>query len=101
MKWPVGYMMNDMNFLNSPRRLLWAGIICVVLGFVLPFLIVLGFIENTFALSFFIYGLQVVGMILGVMSAASLAIEHRRKDKKKKQKAVDEMDQEDTIDWMK
>ena len=99
MKSPAGYTTNAMNFLNSPRRLLWGGIICVVLGFVLPFMIVLGYIENTFALSFFIYILQVVGMILGVMAAASLSLERRRKDKEKKKK-VEEQDQDDTIGWM-
>ena len=87
-----------MNFLNSPRKLFWAGVVCVVLGFVLPFLIVLGFIENTFALTFFIYTLQLVGMILGIMAGAGLALERRRKDKAKRKE--EEEDQESTTGWM-
>ena len=99
MKSPAGCMMNDMNFLNSPRKLFWAGVVCVVLGFVLPFLIVLDFIENTFALTFFIYTLQLVGMILGVMAGAGLALSNRRKDKAKR-KEQEEDDQESTTGWM-
>ena len=92
-------MMNAMNFLNSPRKLFWAGVICVVAGFVLPFLIVLGYIENTFALTFFIYTLQLVGMILGVMAGAGLALDKRRKDEvKRKEDQPDE--QESTTGWM-
>ena len=92
-------MMNAMNFLNSPRKLFWAGVICVVSGVVLPLLIVLGSIENTFALSFFIYILQLVGMILGVMAGAGLALDKRRKDEvKRKEDQPDE--QESTTGWM-
>jgi membrane protein implicated in regulation of membrane protease activity len=98
-------MMKDMNFLNSPKILLWSGIVCVLLGFILPFLIVIKIIENTFALSFFIYILQIVGMILGVMAAASLALERRRKDKakgkKQEENQEEQEEQEDTIGWMK
>jgi high-affinity Fe2+/Pb2+ permease len=88
-----------MKFLNSPRKLFWAGVICVVLGVVLPFLIVLGFIENTFALSFFIYVLQLVGMILGVMAGAGLALERRQKDQDNRREQAPD-DQKSTTGWM-
>ena len=91
-----------MKLLNSPRKLFWAGLVCVLLGFILPFLIILKFIENTFALSFFIYTLQLVGMILGIMAAAGLAIDKRAKEKmneEARKKAEDE--QESEIGWMK
>lgn len=92
-------MMSAMNFLNSPRKLFWAGVICVVAGFVLPFLIVLGYIENTFPLTFFIYTLQLVGMILGIMAGAGLALEKRARDKKKRKKEEPD-EQESTTGWM-
>ena len=92
--------MSAMKFLNSPRKLFWAGVICVVAGFVLPFLIILGYIQNTFALSFFIYILQLSGMILGIMAGAGLAIERRQKDKLKRQ-AEEEDEEESTTGWMK
>ncbi len=92
-------MMSAMNFLNSPRKLFWSGVVCVVLGFVLPFLIILGFIENTFALTFLIYTLQLVGMILGIMAGAGLALERRQRDSaKRKEREPDE--QESTTGWM-
>ena len=91
--------MNAMNFLNSPRKLFWTGVVCVVLGFVLPFLIILGYIENTFALTFLIYTLQLVGMILGVMAGAGLAVEKRQKDKAKR-KSNEPDEQESRTGWM-
>jgi len=91
-----------MKLLNSPRKLFWAGLVCVLLGFILPFLIVLKFIENTFALSFFIYTLQLVGMILGIMAAAGLAIDKRVKKKMKEEARKKEANEtESEIGWMK
>jgi hypothetical protein len=91
-----------MKLLNSPRKLFWAGLVCVLLGFILPFLIVLKFIENTFALSFFIYTLQLVGMILGIMAAAGLAIDKRVKKKMKEEAQKKEANEtESEIGWMK
>lgn len=95
-------MTSVMKFLNSPRKLFWIGLVCVLLGVILPFMIILDFIENTFALSFFIYTLQLVGMILGVMAAAGLAIDKRAKEKMErdaKQKEQDETESE--VGWMK
>jgi len=90
-----------MKLLNSPLKLFWAGVVCVVLGFILPFMIVLGFIENTFALTFLIYTLQLVGLILGVVAGAGLAFERRGKDKARKKAEQDELDdQESTTGWM-
>jgi high-affinity Fe2+/Pb2+ permease len=88
-----------MNFLNSPRKLFWVGVVCVVLGFVLPFLIILGFIDNTFALTFFIYTLQLVGMILGVMAGAGLAVEKRQKEINKR-KSTEPDERESRTGWM-
>lgn len=101
MKSPAGYTMSVMKLLNSPRKLFWAGVVCVVLGFVLPFMIVLGFIENTFALTFLIYTLQLVGLMLGVIAGAGLAFERRGKDKAKRDaKRAENDEQESTTGWM-
>ncbi len=94
-------MMNAMKNLTSPRSLFWIGLVCVFLGFILPFLIVLGYIENTFAFTFFIFTLQLVGLILGVIAAAGLALQKRRKEKEKRDKEHPEDDQESTTGWMK
>jgi hypothetical protein len=65
----------------SPRNLILTGLFLVVLGFVLPFLVVLQIIENTFFLSFLAYGAQVSGLMLGIMGAANYsALNRRNKD---------------------
>ncbi len=92
-------MMKNMKLLNSPRKLFWAGLVCVLLGFILPFMLVLGYIENTFAFTFFVYTLQLVGLILGVVSAAGMALTRRRKEEAKK-KAEEQDEQESTTGWM-
>jgi membrane protein implicated in regulation of membrane protease activity len=89
-----------MKLLNSPRKLFWIGLACVVLGFVLPFMIVLGFINNSFALTFVIYTLQLVGLLMGVVAAAGFAMDRRRKDKLKKQAEAENQEEESTIGWM-
>ena len=90
-----------MKLLNSPRKLFWAGLICILLGFLLPFMIVLKFIENTFALSFFIYFLQLIGLILGIMSAAGMAINKRYEDKLEREAKEREADEKESdIGWM-
>lgn len=99
---PAGYMTSAMKLLNSPRKLFWAGLVCILLGVILPFMIVLKFIENTFALSFFIYILQLVGMILGIMSAAGMAINKRYEEKMEQDAKQKEEDlTESDIGWMK
>jgi len=92
-------MTNAMKLLNSPIKIFFAGLFCVLLGFILPFLMVLGIIQNSFALSFFTYTMQLIGMILGVISAAGLAINRRAKDELKKRKEQEE-GQESSINWM-
>lgn len=100
MRWHAGCMMSDMRLLDSPRKFFWSGLVCVFLGFLLPLLIVIKVIENSFALSFFIYFLQAVGMILGVIAAAGIALKHRRKREIRKKEMEDQEDQEDTTGWM-
>ena len=99
MKLHAGYMMNVMKSQISPIKLFLAGAVCVILGFILPLLIIIGIIENSFALSFLIYLLQLVGMILGVIAAAGLAVGRLNKQKAKRQAEQDE--QEGELGWMK
>lgn len=94
-------MTNAMKLLNSPRKFFIAGLVCVLLGFILPLLIVVGLIQNTFALSFIIYFLQMIGMILGVFAAAGLAINRRKKDAEKQvDPSENEDERESPIGWM-
>ena len=53
-----------------PIYLITIGFICVVLGVVLPFLIIIKWIQSTLWLNFLAYGFSVVGLILGVVGIA-------------------------------
>ncbi len=64
----------------KPFRLLIIGFVLVFVGFAIPFAVVIKLIENTFFLSFFAYGAQVSGLILGVIGAANYATMGRNKD---------------------
>ena len=54
----------------SPRFLLALGVILMLLGIALPFLIVLQVLESTFFLNFFSWGLSVAGLAFGTIGFA-------------------------------
>ncbi len=54
----------------TPLRLISIAAILLLLGAVLPFLMVIGILEPSFALSFFSYASSLVGLILGLFGIA-------------------------------
>lgn len=54
----------------SPRLLLSLGVILMVLGILLPFLMVIRLFESTFFLNFFSWGASVTGLSLGTIGFA-------------------------------
>jgi hypothetical protein len=54
----------------EPLKLIAIGFVLVVLGFILPFLMVLKVIESSFFLSFLSYGASIAGLFLGILGAA-------------------------------
>jgi len=88
-----------MIFQTSPVKILIIGIACVVLGFILPFIIVAGVIPNTLGLSFLIFILQIVGLILGVISTGTMVMRRRKAEEEDKKAEKD--DWESTTGWMK
>lgn len=58
------------KFINSPRLLLSLGVILMLLGVVLPFLMVIQVLESTFFLNFFSWGASVAGLALGTIGFA-------------------------------
>ena len=56
--------------MNSPRLLLSLGVILLLLGVVLPFLMVMHVLESTFFLNFFSWGASVTGLALGTIGFA-------------------------------
>lgn len=56
--------------MKSPRLLLSLGVILMLLGIVLPFLMVIKVLESTFFLNFFSWGASVAGLSLGTIGFA-------------------------------
>lgn len=56
--------------MNSPRFLLTLGVLLMLLGIVLPFLMVIKVLESTFFLNFFSWGASVVGLSFGTIGFA-------------------------------
>ena len=52
------------------NRLLVIGLLLLVVGAVLPFLMVLGYIKPNFPLIFFTYGASLVGLFVGMIGVA-------------------------------
>ena len=57
--------------MNSPRLLLGLGLILMILGVVLPFLMLMQILESTFFLNFFSWGASVGGLFLGIIGVAT------------------------------
>lgn len=56
--------------LKSPRFMVGLGLILMLLGIILPFLILIKVLESTFFLNFFAYGASVGGLFMGVIGVA-------------------------------
>ena len=52
------------------NRLIAVGLVLVIIGAVLPFLIVLRYLPSTFTLNFLAYGASTVGIFLAVIGVA-------------------------------
>ena len=53
--------------IKSPRFLLTFGVILMIAGVILPFLMVIRVIASTFFLNFFSWGMSSLGLALGVV----------------------------------
>ena len=57
----------------DPRGIIALGFVLVVLGFLLPFLMLLHVIQASFLLGFLSYGASVTGLFLGVLGGVLYA----------------------------
>lgn len=64
------------------NRLIAIGFICVLVGAVLPFLMVMNIVESTFWLNFIAYTTSTAGIFLGVIGTA-LHVGNARSKKKR------------------
>lgn len=56
--------------MNSPRLLLTLGMLLMLLGIILPFLMVIKVLESTFFLNFFSWGASVAGLAFSTIGFA-------------------------------
>jgi len=63
--------------MTNPRFLLSLGLILMLLGIILPFMMVIHVLESTFFLNFFSWGASVAGLALGTIGFA-LYVRNRR-----------------------
>ena len=63
---------------RSPLRHISIGLILLLIGAILPFCMVIGFLESSFALSFVAYASSLVGLILGLSGAVRYAFSRRQ-----------------------
>ncbi len=57
---------------RTPLKLISLGVILLLIGFLLPFLMVIRVLQPGFALSFLSYASSLVGLILGLFGALQL-----------------------------
>lgn len=55
---------------KSPRFMVGLGLVLMLLGIVLPFLMLIKVLESTFFLNFFAYGASVGGLFLGIIGVS-------------------------------
>ncbi len=63
----------------TPVRMLVLGVICVLAGVVLPFLMVMQVLKSTLFLNLFAYTISLIGVILGGFGATGLVRSNRDK----------------------
>lgn len=61
-----------------PKTLILVGFVLVVVGFVLPFLMVMQAVESTFFLNFISYAASITGMVLGMIGAVQYYQIHKK-----------------------
>ena len=65
------------DLMNSPRLLFSLGLILMLLGIILPFLMVIHVLESTFFLNFFSWGASVAGLSFGTIGFAMYSREKK------------------------
>lgn len=62
------------------QRLIIIGLLLTLMGFVLPFLIILGVLKSTFLLNFLAFTVSVGGLFLGIIGVSMYVSKYRKRD---------------------
>ncbi len=65
--------------LQHPGWLIIIGLILMLVGVILPFLMVAKMIESTFFLNFLAYGSSIGGLLLGIVGVATYSRSNRKR----------------------
>jgi hypothetical protein len=68
-----------MNLHLGPNRLIWIGLLLLILGVVLPLLMVMQIIASTFFLNFLSFFLSLAGLVIGFIGTGLYVVVHRKK----------------------
>ncbi|GAB4496232.1 MAG: hypothetical protein OHK0052_05820 [Anaerolineales bacterium] len=63
-----------MNNIQHPRAFMAIGVLLIIIGTILPFLMMLKHIPSTFFLNFFSFTLQIIGLIMGLIGVAIIGV---------------------------
>lgn len=64
---------------SEPKYLFGIGCLLLIIGWVLPLLMIMQYLESTFFLNFFAYIASLLGLFLGIIGAVSYVQRNRRK----------------------
>jgi type IV secretory pathway TrbL component len=64
----------------QPNKLLIVAFVLLLIGVVLPFLMVIKIIENSFLISFISYASSISGMVIGTIGVMMLSAGRRKRD---------------------
>jgi hypothetical protein len=68
-----------MTDMLTPKRMIILGFVLVLFGAVMPWFLVLDYVESRFWLNFLIYAAQVGGLFMGIIGAAMIGVSRRKK----------------------
>lgn len=69
----------------SGQQIILIGLGLVLFGFVMPWLMVLGYVKSTILLGLFTYAVSTAGLMLGIIGAAMWSLDKKVKDDDEKQ----------------
>lgn len=67
--------------LQNPRVFMAVGVMLIVIGTVLPFLMMLEHLKSTFFLNFLSFTLQIIGLIMGIIGIAVIGVSRYRRNR--------------------
>lgn len=64
--------------IQNPRAFMAIGVLLIITGTVIPFLMMLEYLKSTFFLNFFSFALQIIGLIMGLIGTAVIGVSRYR-----------------------